>query len=551
MRAFAQQASKPGPESQPAASRPKAGNAVRDVLRSAGQPLDPALRSFMEPRFGHDFGAVRVHANAPAAEASRDLHARAFASGTDIAFDAGEYRPDTASGRALIAHELAHVVQQHGRAPMIQRQPKTGDKDKNPFDFTLVDVEGRLRVAAVNRPTDPAEFLQAFEAKGGDLIDAEFRWISNNLIQFTSDVVLKEKRNPFANISVDTLREVTGNAYHKALGALAVKGVEKASGALLKLVHFGKKVIIVGEKAGTKLKTFGGILAWVGSAIVQFLIGPLFDKSKELVKQALGQFSEAVRQLVNEKIIPEVRKAATQFTKFMAALADYLLQDPDEPKRKVKPKGDADTFSVGEGDYKMTIGLDTSAPLSDQKRDEIILDLANVVLDIDAAIPSLDSDRSLYQDLALKTGVFSGDVAKASPTKESATDKPAGKPPLATYAKPFRVNQLLVGDTRFTVPKGATVAVTSEAHYDTDVDLTQMREIDRPPQIYRIDLYRASQSHFKGDRSVSASREYTVGKPGTSEWSNLDEGEYYLVIQKGGNPRFALVGNLRIDVRQP
>lgn len=522
---------------------------MRNVLRSPGQPLDPALRSFMEPRFGHDFGAVRVHANALATEASRELHARAFASGTDIAFDAGEYRPDTAAGRALIAHELAHVVQQHGRAPMIQRQPKPGEKDKSPFDFTLVDVEGRLRVAAVNRPTDPAEFLQAFEAKGGDLIDAEFRWISNNLIEFTRDAVEKEKRNPYANISLDTLREVANNAYHKAVGALAIKGVEKASGALLKLIHFGKKVIVVGAKAGTKLKTFGGILAWIGSAIVQFLIGPLFDKSKELVKQALDQFSQAVRQLVNEKIIPEVRRSATQFTKFMGALADYLLQDTDDPKQKPKPKGGADTFSVGEGDYKMTIGLDTSAPLTDQKRDAIILDLANVVLDIDEAIPTLDSDRSLYQDLALKAGVFSGDVAKASPVKEQAPEKPPGKPPLATYSKPFRVNQLLVGDTRFNVPKGGTVGVTSEAHYDTDVDLTQMREVDRPPQVYRIDLYRTSTSHFKGDRPVSASREYTVGKPGTSEWSNLDEREYYLVIQKGGNPRFALAGNLRIEVR--
>ena len=545
MRAFVQQPGKPGPEPQQAASRPKAGGAVRHMPRSAGQPLDPAVRSFMEPRFGHDFGAVRVHTDTPAAAASRDLGARAFASGTDISFDAGEYRPETAAGRALIAHELAHVVQQHGRAPMIQRQPKTGDEDKSPFDFMLVDVDGRSRVAAVNRPTDPAEFLQAFEAKGGELIDAEFRWISNNLIQFTSDSVLKKKRNPFANINLDTVREVADNAYRKAVGALAVKGVSEASGGLLKLIHFGKKVIIVGEKAGTKLKTFGGILAWVGSTILQSLIGPLFDKSKEMVKQALDQFSEAVRQLVNQKIIPEVRKATTQFTKFMTALSNYLLQDTDEPKAKTK--GDADNFSVGEGDYKMTVGIDTSTPLTDQKRDQVILDLANVVLDIDAAKPTLDSDRSLYEDLALKADVYSGDVAKASPTKESAP----GKPPLATYSKPFRVKQLLAGDTRFNVPQGATVAVTSEAHYDTDVDLTQMREVDRPPTIYRIDLYRTSQSHFKGDRPVSASREYTVGKSGTSEWPNLDEGEYYLVIQKSGNPSFALQGNLRIDVRQP
>jgi hypothetical protein len=99
MRAFPQQASKPGPEPQTAPSQLKAGGAVRDVVRSAGQPLDPAVRSFMEPGFGHDFGSVRVHTNAPAVAASQGLQARAFTIGTDIAFDAGEYRPDTAPGR--------------------------------------------------------------------------------------------------------------------------------------------------------------------------------------------------------------------------------------------------------------------------------------------------------------------------------------------------------------------------------------------------------------------------------------------------------------------
>jgi hypothetical protein len=250
---------------------------VEELLRSAGQPLDPATRSFLEPRLGHDFGKVRVHTDALASAASRTLQARAFASGDHIAFDAGEYRPGDAAGRALIAHELAHVVQQgsHGgshegnHGAMLQRQPKGGSK--SPFDFTLADVEGHLQVVAVNRPTDPAEFLQAFEAKGGELIDAEFRWISNNLIQFTSDTVLKEKRNPFANINLDTLREIADKGYQKAVAALAVRGASAASSAVLKILHFGKKVIIVGEKAGTKLARFGGILAWIGSAMMTFL----------------------------------------------------------------------------------------------------------------------------------------------------------------------------------------------------------------------------------------------------------------------------------------
>src|SRR5437867_13157557 len=54
---------------------------VHEVLRSPGQPLDPATRAFMEPRFGHDFTGVRVHTNAQAAESARAVHARAYTVG--------------------------------------------------------------------------------------------------------------------------------------------------------------------------------------------------------------------------------------------------------------------------------------------------------------------------------------------------------------------------------------------------------------------------------------------------------------------------------------
>jgi hypothetical protein len=75
----------------------------------------------MESRFGHDFSRVRIHADPPAAEASRLLDARAFTLGRHVAFAAGQYRPDTPDGRGLIAHELVHILQQQGAAPVIQR----------------------------------------------------------------------------------------------------------------------------------------------------------------------------------------------------------------------------------------------------------------------------------------------------------------------------------------------------------------------------------------------------------------------------------------------
>lgn len=85
---------------------------VHDVLRSPGQPLDTATRQFMEPRFGHDFGRVRIHADAKAAESAKAVVAHAYTVGSDVVFGQSRYAPGTDSGRRLLAHELTHVVQQ-------------------------------------------------------------------------------------------------------------------------------------------------------------------------------------------------------------------------------------------------------------------------------------------------------------------------------------------------------------------------------------------------------------------------------------------------------
>ncbi len=87
---------------------------VNRSLDSPGRPLDAPTRAFMEPRFGHDFSGVRIHADSIAAESARAVSARAYAVGQDIAFAAGQYQPSTPEGVALIAHELAHTVQQGG-----------------------------------------------------------------------------------------------------------------------------------------------------------------------------------------------------------------------------------------------------------------------------------------------------------------------------------------------------------------------------------------------------------------------------------------------------
>jgi len=79
---------------------------------SSGSPLPDPVRSIMEPRFGADFGNVRVHSDAGAHDLARAVSARAFTVGRDIVFGAGKYASETEEGRRLLAHELTHGAQQ-------------------------------------------------------------------------------------------------------------------------------------------------------------------------------------------------------------------------------------------------------------------------------------------------------------------------------------------------------------------------------------------------------------------------------------------------------
>jgi hypothetical protein len=89
---------------------------VNEVLSSPGRPLDAAARSFMEPRFGYDFSHVRIHTDPQAAQSAEAVNALAYTVGSNLTFAKGHYQPATATGLRLLAHELAHVVQQQHTA---------------------------------------------------------------------------------------------------------------------------------------------------------------------------------------------------------------------------------------------------------------------------------------------------------------------------------------------------------------------------------------------------------------------------------------------------
>lgn len=135
------------------------------ALSAEGQALDTTTRGFMEERLGYSLANVRVHSGTRAAEAAEAAGARAFAMGNHLVFGANEYQPESAHGRWLMAHELAHVAQQgqcppatslatHAAVPSLaqasgfmQAKPLTGEEQKNVQSFNTV-----IRMVSVLSP---------------------------------------------------------------------------------------------------------------------------------------------------------------------------------------------------------------------------------------------------------------------------------------------------------------------------------------------------------------------------------------------------------------
>jgi hypothetical protein len=131
---------------------------VHEALREPGQPLDPATRAFFEPRFGYDFGGVRVHSDRKSSESARKMNALSYTVRQNIVFADGRYDPRALEGRRLIAHELAHTIQQDNQPrplalhsePIVQRQDD-GTPDPSPKDSS--------ELGATATPPSPASGL--------------------------------------------------------------------------------------------------------------------------------------------------------------------------------------------------------------------------------------------------------------------------------------------------------------------------------------------------------------------------------------------------------
>jgi hypothetical protein len=125
------------------------------AAKGKGEPLSEDVRGQMEPAFGADFTGVRVHTDGEAHGLSESLQARAFTTGQDIFFKSGEYDPGSPPGQELLAHELAHTVQQGARGQIAR---KNGDPGKG-------GEEGEPEKAKQGKPEEPVALPEGDKAK--------------------------------------------------------------------------------------------------------------------------------------------------------------------------------------------------------------------------------------------------------------------------------------------------------------------------------------------------------------------------------------------------
>lgn len=227
-----------------------APQAVHQALARAGRPLAPSVRGWAESRFGRDFSSVRIHDDGAAHASAAAVHAHAYTVGSHVVFGRG-FDTESRDARRLLAHELAHVVQQGGSPSLLQREDKAPDKQaaaKTDVSIVLSDAdqdmsEGRAYAPTVLRVTsveDAARQLAALGAPVGRLYIVSHSNAAGQ-VQFSSSIgtiswvpIRDLARELKGKVSIDALDFrgcKVGDAPAELEAARSITGAQSAQGS--------------------------------------------------------------------------------------------------------------------------------------------------------------------------------------------------------------------------------------------------------------------------------------------------------------------------------
>jgi outer membrane protein OmpA-like peptidoglycan-associated protein len=226
---------------------------VYRATTSSARPLDKSVRSDMESSLGADFGDVRIHTGRAASESARALGAAAYTAGRDIVFGDGGYAPETPKGRHVLAHELAHVVQQ--RSGSVEGTEVSGGvRLSHPSDrFEQAAEETASKVTAAGpdaalpapqrRVTPSLRTVHALQRTVGNAAVAA--WVTSELPSGGRE--MNDADTTGAGAPVMTVQRFEGPE-HKELGDVTGADVDLGNGVVL---TWGQVVAIAGDEFGS------------------------------------------------------------------------------------------------------------------------------------------------------------------------------------------------------------------------------------------------------------------------------------------------------------
>lgn len=312
----------------------------RDLRSSTGggRRLPRALGETFERRFGHDFGAVRIHDGSKAARLNREIDAQAFTYGRDIYFSEGVYQPDTKEGRRLIAHELTHVVQQgeatKSTTETVQRQFLGFDPARDLIGRIWLGLSDERKRRYIDRALDLA-IGTIDRLPGKHVLGAMWPLFQEGMLGFLREV---RSRGEEAKIrAVDTMARIMANqSLEYAIGVL--KGIVRGFfiDGLLGIFLLIRDLVM-------GLRNVWRFIEWVGTLIGQFpeSMQRIFDEIKGVgwtlvyniepaIQEAQSLFTDPGRMMEFVSIISEhgKRLSAKAGEKLADALMDFFTQ-PD------------------------------------------------------------------------------------------------------------------------------------------------------------------------------------------------------------------------------
>ncbi|WP_228434387.1 DUF4157 domain-containing protein [Natrarchaeobaculum aegyptiacum] len=301
---------------------------VLDVLSNGGQPLDQPVQRALEERMDADFSDVRIHTGGTAAKAAEAIDAKAFTCGNDIVFNSGEYDPESPEGQHLLAHELAHVTQQNGGAPISMMPQEGADLEIDPDPQLEREADAAAEQAlsgeeplVVNRMGAEVHIQRSVKGALSSVAE-QVPGIGSSEQESDDDLELQELDDGDLAETVGTLvenqREIMSHIKDQQSEMVDKVGEATGKGAV-----GGTVGLAVG--AVTANPVIGAIAGGMASDLGKTLYGQLYDRGTDAIADAevpevsadcLSGIRGTIDQLIDEKLRQRFGGVDTGSTRF-------------------------------------------------------------------------------------------------------------------------------------------------------------------------------------------------------------------------------------------